>query len=204
MKARDIMTRPVVRVGPGTPVREAIVLLTEHCVAALPVVGAEDSVLGVFTEADALRSGVAGEGPAPHVLVGSVMTTPAETVGLDTDVTEIARRMLGDRLRSIPVVDDDGVLLGIVSRRDMLSPLVRQDDSVASHLNALLTDYAGHRDRWSISVTGGMVTIRGVFTDEAERRVVIALAKTVYGVIGVELWEETSVTFGEPREVVGP
>jgi CBS domain-containing protein len=203
MKARDIMTRPVVRIGPGTPVREAIVLLTEHCVAALPVVGEEDAVLGVFTEADALRSGVAGEGPAPDVLVGSVMTTPAETVALDTDVTEIARRMLGDRLRSIPVVDD-GVLVGIVSRRDMLSPLVRQDDSIASHLNALLTDYSGHRDRWTISVTGGMVTIRGVFTDEAERRVVVALAKTVYGVVGVELWEETSVTFGEPREAVGP
>ena len=203
MKARDIMTRPVVRVGPGTPVREAIVLLTEHCVAALPVVGEDDAVLGVFTEADALRSGVAGKGPAPDVLVCSVMTSPAETVGLDTDVTEIARRMLGDRRRSIPVVDD-GVLVGIVSRRDMLSPLVRQDDSIASHLNALLADYAGHRDRWTISVTGGLVTVRGAFHDEAERRVVTALTKTVHGVVGVELWEETSVTFGESRGAVGP
>ena len=203
MKARDIMTRPVVRVGPGTPVREAIVMLTEHCVAALPVVGEDDAVLGVFTEADALRSGVAGKGPAPDVLVCSVMTSPAETVGLDTDVTEIARRMLGDRRRSIPVVDD-GVLVGIVSRRDMLSPLVRQDDSIASHLNALLSDYAGHRDRWTISVTGAVVTIRGTFHDEAERRVVTALAKTVHGVAGIELREETSVTFGESRGAVGP
>lgn len=203
MKARDIMTRPVVRVGPGTPVREAIVLLTEHCVAALPVVGEDDAVLGMFTESDALRSGVAGVGPAPDVLVCSVMTSPAETVGLETDIAEIARHMLGDRLRSIPVVDD-GVLVGIVSRRDMLSPLVRQDDSIASHLNALLADYSGHRDRWTISVTGGMVTIRGAFSDEAERRVVTALAKTVYGVLDIELWEETSVTFGGPREAVGP
>lgn len=191
MKAREIMTRPVVRVGPATPVREAIVLLTEHCVAALPVVGEDDAVLGVFTEADALRSGITGA--APDVLVATAMTTPAVTVGLGTDVAEIARRMLGDRLRSIPVVDDDGVLVGIVSRRDMLTPLVRQDDSVASHLNALLTDYSGHRDRWAVSVTGGMVTIRGAFTDEAERRVVTALAKTVYGVVGVELWEDTAV-----------
>src|SRR3569833_1777888 len=174
MKARDIMTRPVVRVGPGTPVREAIVLLTEHCVAALPVVGEDDAVLGVLTEADALRCGVAGKGPAAGVLVATVMTAPAETVGLDTDVAEIVRRMLGDRRRSIPVVDDDGVLAGIVSRRDMLTPLVRQDDSVASHLNALLTDYCGPSDRWAVSVTGGMVTVRGGFTDEAGRRVVTA------------------------------
>ncbi|MDX3189729.1 CBS domain-containing protein [Streptomyces sp. MN03-5084-2B] len=191
MKARDIMTRPVVRVGPATPVREAIVLLTEHCVAALPVVGEDDAVLGVFTEADALRSGLTGA--EPDVLVATKMTTPAETVRLDTDIAEIARRMLGDRRRSIPVVDDEGVLVGIVSRRDLLSPLVRQDDSTASHLNALLTDYCGHRDRWAVSVTGGMVTIRGTFTDEAERRVVTALAKTVYGVVGVELWEEAAV-----------
>ncbi|MBE1495712.1 CBS domain-containing protein [Amycolatopsis lexingtonensis] len=193
MKARDIMTRPVVRVGPATPVREAIVLLTEHCVAALPVVGAEDAVLGMFTEADALRSSVPGEGPAAEALVGTKMTSPAQTVQLDTDVAEIARHMLGDRLRSIPVVDDEGVLVGIVSRRDMLSPLVRQDDTIASHLNALLTDYSSHRDRWTISVTGGMVTIRGVFVDEAERRVVTALARTIYGVVGVELWEDASV-----------
>jgi predicted transcriptional regulator len=157
----------------------------------------------VFTEADALRSGVAGVGPAPDVLVATVMTAPADTVGLDADVSEIARHMLGDRRRSIPVVDD-GVLVGIVSRRDMLSPLVRQDDSIGSHLNALLSDYAGHRDRWTVSVTGGMATIRGTFHDEAERRVVTALAKTVYGVVGVELWEETSVTFGESRGAVGP
>ncbi|WP_086847564.1 CBS domain-containing protein [Amycolatopsis kentuckyensis] len=191
MKARDIMTRPVVRVGPATPVREAIVLLTEHRVAALPVVGEDEAVLGVFTEADALRGGLTGA--PPDVLVATMMTTPAETVRLDTDITEIARRMLGDRRRSIPVVDDEGVLAGIVSRRDMLSPLVRQDDSIASHLTALLTDYSGHRDRWAVSVTGGMVTVRGTFTDEAERRVVTALAKTVYGVVGVELWEEASV-----------
>ncbi|EOD69602.1 HPP family protein [Amycolatopsis vancoresmycina] len=191
MKARDIMTRPVVRVRPATPVREAIVLLTEHCVAALPVVDEDDAVLGVFTEADALRSGLTGG--APDVLVATMMTAPAETVRLDTDISEIARRMLGDRRRSIPVVDDEGVLAGIVSRRDMLSPLVRQDDSIASHLNALLTDYSGNRDRWAVSVTGGMVTIRGAFADEAERRVVAALAKTVCGVVGVELGEEASV-----------
>ncbi|MEU5266590.1 CBS domain-containing protein [Amycolatopsis sp. NPDC021455] len=188
MKARDIMTRPVVRVGPTTPVREAIVLLTEHRVAALPVVGEDDAVLGVFTEADALRGGFTGA--APEAPVATMMTTPAETVRLDTDITEIARRMLGDRRRSIPVVDDDGVLAGIVSRRDLLCPLVRRDDSIFSHLNALLTDYGGHRDRWAVSVTGGMVTIRGTFTDEAERRVVTALAKTVHGVIDVELGEE--------------
>ncbi len=197
------MTRPVVRVGPGTPVREAIVLLTEHCVAALPVVDPEDRVLGIFTEADALRSGITDGGPEPGVLVGSVMTAPVQSVELGTEVVEIARRMLGDRLRSIPVVDE-GVLVGIVSRRDMLTPLVGHDDTIASHVNALLIDYSGHRDRWTVTVDGGIVTVRGAYTDEAERRVVNALAKTVHGVVGVELQENTAVTFGGTSEAVVP
>jgi CBS domain-containing protein len=186
MRAREIMTRPVVRVGPRTIVREAIALLTEHGVATLPVVNADNQVIGIFTESDALRSGITDGWLVSDRTVGSVMTTPVEVIGLNTEVVEIARRMLGDRLRSVPVVDE-GVLVGIVSRRDMLRPLVRQDDTIASHLNALLTDYSAHRDRWAVEVTGGLVTISGEFTDEAERRVVAALARTVQGVINVDL-----------------
>lgn len=181
------MTRPVIRVGPRTIVREAIALLTEHGVATLPVVNADNKVIGIFTESDALRSGITTDGRLDsNRTVRSVMTTPVEVIGLNTEVAEIARRMLGDRLRSVPVVEE-GVLVGIVSRRDMLRPLVRQDDTIASHLNALLADYSGHRDRWAVEVTGGLVTVTGDFTDEAERRVVAALARTVQGVISVDL-----------------
>jgi CBS domain-containing protein len=187
MRAREIMTRPVIRVGPRTIVREAIALLTEHGVATLPVVNADNKVIGIFTESDALRSGITTDGRLDsNRTVRSVMTTPVEVIGLNTEVAEIARRMLGDRLRSVPVVEE-GVLVGIVSRRDMLRPLVRQDDTIASHLNALLADYSGHRDRWAVEVTGGLVTVTGDFTDEAERRVVAALARTVQGVISVDL-----------------
>jgi CBS domain-containing protein len=115
------MTRPVVRVGPETTVREAIALLTEHSVAALPMVDADNQVIGIFTEADALRSGITSGRLGTGTKVRSVMTTPVQVGSLQTDVAEIARRVLGDRLRSVPVVDD-GVLVEIVSRRDMLRP----------------------------------------------------------------------------------
>ncbi|MGW4394115.1 CBS domain-containing protein [Amycolatopsis nivea] len=186
MRARDIMTRPVVRVGPGTPVREAIALLTEHCVAALPVVDEGNRVVGIFTEADALAGVLTGEPVAPELRVDAVMTTSVETVDLDADGSDIAARMLIDRLRSVPVVDD-GELAGIVSRRDLLAPLVRRDDAIASRLRALLSDYDGHQARWDVSVVGGRVTVRGAFADEAERRLVAALARTVEGVLAVEL-----------------
>ncbi|MET7990933.1 CBS domain-containing protein [Amycolatopsis sp. NPDC005232] len=186
MRARDIMTRPVVVVGPATPVREAIVLLMEHGIAALPVVDEENRVVGSFTEADALSGVLTGEPVAPGRLVESVMTRLVVVVELDTDVSDIAARMLVDRLRSIPVVDAGG-LAGIVSRRDLLRPLVGHDDAIAAQVRGLFKDYTGHRDLWSVSVTAGLVTVRGIFADEAERGLVAALAKTVEGVTAVEL-----------------
>jgi CBS domain-containing protein len=110
------------------------------------MVDADNQVIGIFTEADALRSGITSGRLGTGTKVRSAMTTPVQVVSLQTDVAEIARRVLGDRLRSVPVVDD-GVLVGIVSRRDMLGPLVRHDDSIASRMHALLTDYAGRRGR---------------------------------------------------------
>ncbi|WP_020658884.1 CBS domain-containing protein [Amycolatopsis benzoatilytica] len=186
MRARDIMTRPVIRVGADTTVREAIALLTENCVAALPVVDDANQVIGIFTEADALAGVLTGEPVGADQQVRAVMTAPVEAVGLDADVSDIAARMLVDRLRSVPVVDEGG-LAGIVSRRDLLRPLVRHDDAIASRLRLLLSDYDGHRDRWQVSVAGGAVTIRGTFADEAEQRLVTALARIVEGVSSVEL-----------------
>jgi CBS domain-containing protein len=186
MYAREIMSRPAIRVGPHTPVREATALLIEHGFAALPVVTADEQVIGLFTEGDALRGGFGGESPELDVPVERLMTSPVDVVTMDTDVAHIARSMLHDRLRCVPVVED-GALVGVISRRDVLRPMVRHDDAIAAQLRALLRDYSGHRHRWAVDVVGGVVTIDGDFSDEAERRVVSALARTVTGVKRVDL-----------------
>lgn len=186
MYAREIMTRPAIRVGPNTPVREATTLLIEHGFAALPIVDADEQVLGIFTEADALRSGFGDDAPGLDVPVEKLMTTPVEVVTLNTDIAQVARHMLHDRLRCVPVVDE-GILVGVISRRDLLRPLLRRDDVTCAQLRALFRDYLGQRDRWAVDVAGGVVTVRGELADEAERRVVTALARTVPGVTRVEL-----------------
>ncbi|MFB9930690.1 CBS domain-containing protein [Amycolatopsis halotolerans] len=183
LRAQDIMTRPVVSVGPGFPVGDAVALLAEHAFAALPVVDHDNRVLGLFTETDALAGIRTGD---PGLRVRTVMTAPVDPIDLEADLAAIAVRMLADRIRSVPVTDR-GELAGIVSRRDLLAPLVRRDDAIASRLRTLLSDYAGHRNHWEVSVAGGAVTIRGTFSDEAERRLVKALALTAEGVVAVEL-----------------
>lgn len=182
MRALDIMTRPPVSVHPRTPVRDAVALLSERGFAGLPVVDDDGRVVGIFTEADALNSGMDASG---ELCVDAMMSIPVEVASPETHVTELARRMLADGVRCLPIVAD-GVLVGIVSRHDLLRPLVRSDDTITTYVRALLDDYSGKRDQWHVTVSGGAVTISGPFADEAERAVAAALARTVLGVTTAE------------------
>jgi CBS domain-containing protein len=117
------MSRPVVRVGPDTPVTEAAQVLVEHGFSALPVV--EDSrVVGIVTEADLVRARIPAGNAAEaatraSTVVGEVMTRDPVTRTTASDVADVVGEMLDRRLRVIPLVDD-GALVGILARRDVL------------------------------------------------------------------------------------
>jgi CBS domain-containing protein len=193
MRARDVMSRPVVSVDTATTVREAITILTEHGFAAVPVIDDMGHVVGIFSESDALRADTTATGREQPVT--AAMVTPVEVVAPTADVATIAERMLIRRLRCVPVVAE-GILIGVVSRRDLLRILVRDDDVIKGNLRRVLDDYAGSRRRWAVTVTHGVVTVSGNFADPAEKAVVAALARTVGGVSTVEIVEEASVPVG--------
>jgi CBS domain-containing protein len=109
--ARDVMTTSVVSVSPNDSVDEAARLLTFHDISGLPVCDA-GMVVGVLSEADLI--GKTGE------TVGAVMTSPAVTVGEATTLEHVAEQLTQQRIRRLPVVNDQGQLVGIVSRRDVL------------------------------------------------------------------------------------
>lgn len=193
MRTRDVMSRPVVSVDPRTTVREATILLTEHGFAAVPVVDDGGRVIGIFSESDALRAEGGPEGrDAP---VTTAMATPVEVVGPATDLAVVAERMLARRLRCLPVVEE-GLLIGVVARRDLLRTMIRDDDVIKGNVRRLLDDYAGSRRHWTVEVAEGAVSVSGDFADEAERSVVAALARTVSGVTAVELLITTPVSIG--------
>lgn len=182
MKARDVMSRPVYRLHPWTAVREATVLLTETSLSALPVVDGDDRIVGIVSESDVLDRGL----DEPDGLVRNLMTPAVEVVSVDADVGAVARRMLQLHMHSVPVVQD-GMLVGVIGRRDLLRVLVRDDDVIATKIRRDLADYAGIARRWHVEVVNGTVRIAGEFADEAERSVLAALARTVTGVVEVEL-----------------
>jgi CBS domain-containing protein len=111
--ARDVMTTNVVSVTPAESVDETARLLTFHDVTGLPVCTEGGRVVGVVSEADLIgKSGAT---------VGEVMTWPAVTVSESTRLEHIAELLTQQRIRRVPVVDAEGQLIGVVSRRDVLS-----------------------------------------------------------------------------------
>jgi CBS domain-containing protein len=109
------------------------------------------------------------------------MTTPVVTARPSDDVADIARTMLERDIRSVPIIDD-GDLVGIISRRDIMRAMVRTDDTLRQEAQHRLDEYAGGVRRWSVTVTDGTAVIDGSFDDDVEREVVAVLVRTVPGV----------------------
>ncbi|MFF5991338.1 CBS domain-containing protein [Prauserella flavalba] len=191
MRARDVMSTPVVTVTPDTTVKDAAATLAERGFTALPVVDEEGSLLGVVTEADLVRdrfprdtrSPRAGEEARPRAgdLVGDVMTAPAVAASAREDVVDVVRDMLDRGLRSLPVVDGTTVI-GVVSRRDLVRMLARSDDALARDVQHRLAIFGGP-GRWTVAVHAGEVTITDRFDSETDRHVAKVLAEGVPGVL---------------------
>jgi CBS domain-containing protein len=109
--ARDVMVTNVVSTTPEESVDEVARLLTFHDISGLPVCDG-GRVVGVISEADLI--GKSGS------TVGEVMTSPAVTVTESTGLERVAEQLTQQRIRRLPVVDAQGQLVGVVSRRDVL------------------------------------------------------------------------------------
>jgi CBS domain-containing protein len=201
MRARDLMTNPVVSVGPDAPVKEAARLLANHGFAALPIVDADDRLLGVITEADLLRNRLL---PDPRDLihdrppepartapptVAGVMTSEVVTAAPHTHAAEVGRLMVERHLRSLPVVDGDR-LVGIVSRVDVLRTIARDDDAIARDVRGHLS--AAGRRRWDVVVTDGVVTLESEGADETDRHIATVVAGCAPGVVDVRIGDEAA------------
>jgi CBS domain-containing protein len=146
MKARDVMSKPVISVHPDTPLREVARLLLDKEISAVPVVDNNGTLIGMVSEGDLIRPDRAareawrhswleifaeGEPLAPELLAWlqsqnhnarAVMSAPAVTVTEDTELGEIARVLITHRIKRVPVVRD-GRVTGIVARDDLLRAL---------------------------------------------------------------------------------
>lgn len=181
MRAFDVMTAPALTVSPRTTVEEAAALVAEHGFAALPVVGEQGELVGVVSGEDLLRELLRARRTAQRV--AGTMNPRAVAVDADMPVGEVARQLLGHHYRSLPVVCD-GVVVGVVSREDLLRALTPQDEINAARVSKLLCDNLGARP-WDVVVLDGAATVLGDFHDHAEELTARDLAASVPGVRSV-------------------
>lgn len=122
------MSRPVVTVGPGTSLREAWELVRSRDFRHLPVVDG-GRLVGILSDRDLRDAAPSSLESRPETVtfdrtpVRYVMMTPVETVGAGEPVEEAAALMLDRKVSALPVVNDQGDLVGIVTTSDLLRHL---------------------------------------------------------------------------------
>ena len=195
MLVRDVMTQDPVTVSRRTSVKEALTLLAQRGVTALPVVEPSGRLYGIVSEADLISETVARDPRAqerpvvveplypPHT-VAEVCTRSVVSVRMDDDVATAVELMTSTGAKSLPVLDEDRRLLGIVSRSDVVAALARSDEVIAADIDAVF-ESLGHGD-WLVEVEDGAVEIAGP-DGVAERSLAHVVAHTVLGVVEVRV-----------------
>lgn len=185
------MNTDVIAVAPETATRDAARLMFRNRVSGLPVVDPQDHLLGIITEADFLRielDRAEGSLEVQFERVGDVMTTDLVTIGADMSLTEAARVMCVEDLKRLPVVGDDGRLIGIISRADIVALFTRPDDVIEDEIRedlirrVLFVD----PDEVDVRVQEGVVTFVGQIGTRTEARLIEELARRLDGVVRVE------------------
>ncbi|MGZ4448233.1 MAG: CBS domain-containing protein [Nocardioides sp.] len=191
MLVREVMSRDVVSVGPEATLKEAVRLLAERRVTAMPVVDGSGRLLGVVSEADVLRERlmpdvrlhdlpVHAEPPPAPLRVSDVMSHFPLTVEPGTDLEEATGLLTDTEVKSLPVLEH-GRVVGMVSRADVVAVLARSDALIEAEVDDLLR---GADLEVEVVVTDGVVELDG--PDEPhQREMARVLAGTVAGVVGV-------------------
>jgi CBS domain-containing protein len=198
----EVMTAPAVSVTEHTSYKQVARLLSEHRLSALPVLSRGGRVIGVVSEADMLHKQERHHSAQPGGMswrlhrkaaakaearnAGQLMTSPAVTIHPDAPVGSAARLLNSHHLRRLPVVDPDGQLLGIVSRRDLLSVFLRPDEEIAAEVRAALTDVLlADPAAVRIRVGQGLVSLSGQVAEAGQIAMATDLISAIDGVVAV-------------------
>ncbi|MGC0336053.1 CBS domain-containing protein [Streptomyces sp. SLBN-8D4] len=177
-RVRDVMHVPAVSVPGDMPFLDVAHTLAREHVNAVPVVDAEDHVIGVVSESDLLAKAAVMAEPRRHGPVGrlwqhrlyekshgdtaaTLMTFPPVTVHPAERVSDAAWTAAHARLKRLPVTDLHGRLVGVVSRQDLLRALIRDDTEIQAEVESLVGQHLVDTRAVDVAVKNGVVTLTG-------------------------------------------
>lgn len=204
MRVYDLMTRDPVAVKPDTPLKEVAHILVEHGFSGVPVVDDDNVVIGVVSESDFMIKERGREyvpssalswllGDSPQIrhereivearTAGQAMSAPPITIeGRIASVREAAITMAERNINRLPVTED-GRLVGIITRGDLLRVYAQPDAQLADAVREALRSADGIIVE---SVENGVVRLAGTAASEAMAETTIRIAEAVDGVLAVD------------------
>lgn len=216
MQARDVMVSPAITVDANATVREVAQLLLARRIRAVPVVDADNKILGIVTEGDLMHRAEAGtERPyswwlraltgdaqlatdyvkSHAVKVDDIMTRDVVTAAPETLLHEIAMLLENNQIKRVPIVDQQGQLVGIVSRANLLQAIASarpklevslSDASIRKRfLEELKKQSWAHTFNLNATVRNGVVDLWGFAPSVAERTAIRVAAEAIPGVVTV-------------------
>jgi CBS-domain-containing membrane protein len=146
MKVKEIMSKNLTSISPDANAKEALDLLLKMQISGLPVIDEKNKLVGMFTEKEVLAAilpsyiGKVGrfvyeENPKSikkkfqdlaNLTVAQLMRKDVITIDEETSLCEVARLMLTQRVRRIPVLDKEKKVVGIVAREDIVKSYTKE------------------------------------------------------------------------------
>ncbi|MFE1752381.1 CBS domain-containing protein [Streptomyces anandii] len=180
----DLMTPTAVSVRPGTAFKEIARVLDEYDITAVPVVDDRDRPVGVVSEADLLRKQTSG---GTGNSAGDLMTSPAVVAEPGWHAVRAARTMEQHKVKRLPVVDDDGRLIGVISRSDLVRLFLRRDRAIQEEIleDIIVRTLGLPPSELTVEVTDGRVTLSGTVERRSLIAIMVRLCDSVDGVVEV-------------------
>jgi len=204
MKVRDLMTTDPLTVSAETLLKEAARTMVRNRVSGLPVMG-DGALIGIVTEGDFLRQeanrdqpyrfslldALFGDGPTDPPAaesVAEVMTENVITIRPEATIGEAARVMANKRVKRLPVIDEDGTLVGIISRADVVNAFTKPDEIIEDEVREDIVRRLLFLDPEDVgvSVSDGVVTLEGEMENRTEAHLLEELTRRVEGVVRVD------------------
>ena len=237
MLVRDAMSKSVVSISPGATIAEALDAMVRSRVSGLPIVDESGRLVGMVSEGDFLRRSELGAEKTPGSWIASlllpgkaanayarahgrrideIMSGNVATVEPNASLGEAAALMEKRRVKRLPVVENDKVV-GILSRADFMRALAQivrpnyeeqpasDEDIKRSIVSELRAQAWAPIASIDVAVTNGVVSFRGVLTDERQRHAIRAVAENVQGVLKIHdhmIWTDpfTATVLPSPED----
>jgi CBS domain-containing protein len=212
MKARDVMTSPVVTIGPSHSAKELAQIFLRRRISAVPVVDHDGKLVGIVSEGDLMRRSetdterhrswwlmlftdsqtLAADYIQAHARkVSDLMTKNVITATSDTTLEEIATLLETNEIKRVPILAN-GQLVGIVSRANLIQAMASarpgldipmSDSVIRDRLMAHLKAQPwAHLSLVNVTVFGGVVSLWGIVPSDVEKRALRVAAEQTTGV----------------------